>query len=778
VSGLPSTARALAALAGSAPAVVDGATTWTWAELDASADAVAFRLAAAGLRPGGRVALLGRASAPAIALLHGVGRVGAVVVPLNDRLAPAELAAFVEDVDVSFIVAGAELGDVAGGLGPVVLSLVELVRPRPLGSPVPVSVKPDAPAVIIGTSGTTGRAKGAVLTWGAIAASAEAWNWFLPPSTGWLSSLSIAHVGGLGIVWRAALAGVPVVIPSGTALAAQVGAPGVSHISLVAVQLARLLDQTDDAPPPDGLRAVLLGGGPIPPSLVLRALAAGWPVVPTYGMTETASGVTALATAEAAARPASAGRPLTGAQIRIADGPPDGVGEIEVRGPSLFAGYYGKPAETAAVRGPDGWFRTGDLGSIDADGYLTVSDRRLDLIVSGGENVYPAEVEAVLLGHPAVLDACVVGRPDARWGAVPVAAIVLRTGATPADDELRAYCAGRLARFKVPAAILRVAELPRVGAGKLDRRMLREMAATAVVPARQAGAYQAMPPVQYLDRPGGMRLAYRLIDGPAADSPVVLLLHSTLSSGWQLTGLARAIAEWSTVVVPDRRGSGASRLAAPRPVGLDEQVADLVALLRALRLGPVTVFGHSYGGVVALALAAAHPHLVSQVVAYEPPLLEMLSPAELGDMADVAAVVRAAHASGGAPAAAEAFLQAIGGEDVLTNASTSGRAALLAEGDGVLADVGSMTGARVDLAAITCPVTLVTGDASEPFYAVIADCAAEVLQAARREHLPEAGHPAPITQPAVLAELLRTGTGPQSARAANRTASPRSNRPS
>jgi pimeloyl-ACP methyl ester carboxylesterase len=181
---------------------------------------------------------------------------------------------------------------------------------------------------------------------------------------------------------------------------------------------------------------------------------------------------------------------------------------------------------------------------------------------------------------------------------------------------------------------------------------------------------------------------------------------------------------------------------------------------------------------VALALAAAHPHAVKAVVAYEPPLLEMLGPEELGEMADVAAVVRAAHASGGAPAAAEAFLQAIGGEDVLTHASTSGRAALLAEGDGVLADVGSMTAARVDLAAISCPVTLVTGDASEPFYAVMADCAAEVLQGATRARLPEARHHAPITQPAALAELLRTRAGTQSARVASRTASPRSNRPS
>jgi O-succinylbenzoic acid--CoA ligase len=699
-------------------------------------------------------------------------------VPLNDRLAPAELAAFLQDVDVSFVVAAPELADLAGSLGPGVLQLAELVQTRVPASSERVWVKTDSPAVIIGTSGTTGRTKGAVLTWGAITASAEAWNWFLPPAAGWLSSLSIAHVGGLGIVWRAALAGVPVVVPGSADLVAQIATPGVSHVSLVAAQLARLLDETENAPPPEGLRAVLLGGGPIPPGLVLRALAAGWPVVPTYGMTETASGVTALPTAEAAARPVSAGRPLAGTKIRIAEVSPDGVGEIEVRGPSMFTGYYGKSAESAAALASDGWFRTGDLGSLDAEGYLTVSDRRLDLIISGGENIYPAEVEAVLLGHPGVADAGVFGRLDRRWGAAPVAALVLRDGAKPSDDELRSFCADRLARFKVPAAFLRVAALPRIGAGKLDRRALREMMTTAPEAARGKAAYQAMPPVQYLDRPGGFQLAYRVIEDAAGDSPVVLLLHSTLSSGWQLTGLARTISEWATVIVPDRRGSGASRLAVPIPVGLDEQVADLVALLNALRVDHVTVFGHSYGAVVALALAAGQPQAVNSVVVYEPPLLEMLSPVDLGDMADVAAVVRAAHASGGASAAAEAFLRTIGGEDVLANASASSRAKLLAEGDGVLADVGSMARVHVELEHITCPLTLATGDASQQFYAAIADAAAAAVPTATRVRLPGARHDAPITQPAAVAELLRSRTVSQTERAANRTASSRSNRPS
>jgi pimeloyl-ACP methyl ester carboxylesterase len=313
-----------------------------------------------------------------------------------------------------------------------------------------------------------------------------------------------------------------------------------------------------------------------------------------------------------------------------------------------------------------------------------------------------------------------------------------------------------------------------------------------------------MPQLRYLDREDGFRLAYRLIEGPPSDSPTVLFLHSTMSSGLQLKGLARLVSRWATVVLPDRRGSGASRLVPPHPVTLDEQVADEVALLDALGIADAIVVGHSYGAVVALALAAAHADRVQAVIGYEPPLLEVLSSGDLGEMADVATQVRAAHAAGGAPAATQAFLHAIGGEDALATASAAGRAALLADGDGVLADVGSMADAHVDLTQVVCPVTLVTGDASEPFYASIADVAAAVLPNAARVRLPSRRHHAPITQPEAIAELVRKAARDEAGRrevagwtarqnnakavldgldrdqpaSHNRKASPRSSRPS
>jgi o-succinylbenzoate---CoA ligase len=766
---LPESARRHSADHGDSLAVIEGGLRWTWRDLDARADGVALALARGGIGPATRVALLAPAGASAIAFLHGAGRAGAVVAPLNHRLANAELRPYLADLDVAVVVAPEDLAARAAGLGRPVLSLERLVGVRSEGGGERLDdafntaeISAAAPALIVATSGTTGRPKGAILTHGQLVASAAAWNEFLPPATGWLASLSFAHVGGLGIVYRAALAGAPVVMAAAEDRAAQLAAmsePPVSHISVVAVQLGRLLEVSPKPPP--GLRAVLLGGGPLPPELIRRALSLGWPVVPTYGMTESASGITAMSTVDAGARLGSAGRALPGVELRIREPAGDGVGDIEVRGPSVFAGYFGRPDETAAVLAADGWYRTGDLGSVDADGYLSVADRRLDLLVSGGENVYPAEIEAVLAGHPAVADAGVVPRPDSRWGAVPVAAVVIRTGATDTDDQLAAYCRERLARFKVPATIVRLPSIPRFASGKLNRRALLDLLSAGWVgrPTEKV----AVPAALHLTRPDGARIAYRLL-GPRrvgatdasvpADFPTVLMLHATLSSGWQLKQLARLVGRWATVVLPDRRGSGASRLANPRPVELAEQVADAVALLDEVGVARATVFGHSFGAVVALALAAAYPERVRAVVAYEPPLLDMLGPVDGNGREVLARRVVSAHAHGGAPAAAEEFLSAIGAATMLSTAWPATKAALLAAGDGALADIGSMGSASVDLALVRCHVALVTGDASAPFYAEIADAVARVLPLASRVSLPQLRHEAPITQPAAVAELL------------------------
>jgi o-succinylbenzoate---CoA ligase len=200
-------------------------------------------------------------------------------------------------------------------------------------------------------------------------------------------------------------------------------------------------------------------------------------VLQTYGLTETGSQVATLASRDALSRLGSAGKPLFPNELRVVDGDADAApgepGEILVRGPVVTAGYADRPEETArAIR--DGWLHTGDLGYLDQDGYLYVLDRRTDLIVSGGENVYPAEVEAVLLAHPAVEEACVVGMPDVEWGQAVVASVRVGFGAIIDSGDLCEFCAARLARYKVPREIRFVAELPRNASGKLLRRVLRD----------------------------------------------------------------------------------------------------------------------------------------------------------------------------------------------------------------------------------------------------------------------------------------------------------------
>ena len=477
---LPLALRSHAGSTPGAPAILEPGRTWTFAALDAHADALAAGLVAAGVQPGDRVALLAVPSASAIALLVAAGRVGACVAPLGTSLTAPELAAAGVVIGPRLAVHDAGHLDSARALGVPAIPLDALTADAVGARGPAISFDPDAPAVAILTSGTTGRPKAAILSHASMAASAAAWSAALPAATGWVLCLGLAHVAGLGVAWRAIGAGVPLravtAFDVGPVLDALRHRPA-SHASLVPAQLIRLLDAADRearGPGHANLRAVLLGGAPIPPDLVTRALAAGWPVVPTYGLTEAGSGVSALATGDVAAHPGSAGRPLPGVEVRIADPAADGTGELQVRTPAAFSGYLGQPEATAAAFEADGWLRTGDAGRVDEGGFLHVLDRRDDLVVSGGENVFPAEVEAVIEEHPAIADAGVAGRPDPTWGAVPVASVVLRPGApVPGDDDLRAFCRARLAAYKVPVEFLVVASLPRTAAGKLRRSELR-----------------------------------------------------------------------------------------------------------------------------------------------------------------------------------------------------------------------------------------------------------------------------------------------------------------
>ncbi len=441
-----------AALSPDRLALVCEATRWTFAELDQRVSAAAARLLGEGTRPDQRIGILAPNSAGFVVAVHALMRVGAVIVPLNTRLAAAELASQQRDAQLARTLDEAALG-----------ALLD----APAADCEPRAFDLAAPHSVIYTSGTTGRPKGAILTYGNHwwSAVASVLNLGLAASDGWLACLPLFHVGGLSILLRSVVYGISAVVhPRFDAAAANraIDADGVSTISVVSTMLERMLTERADRPFPPTLRCVLLGGGPAPLPLLERALRAHAPVVQTYGLTETASQVATLAPEDAVRKVGSAGKPLMGTRLQIGDD-----GEIRVRGPTVSPGYLHQPPRAEA------WLRTGDVGYLDQDGYLYVLDRRDDLIVSGGENVYPAEVEAALLAHPAIEEAGVFGVANAEWGATVSAAVKPRPGADVSADDLAAFCRQRLAGYKVPRHIEFRAELPRNASGKLLRRELR-----------------------------------------------------------------------------------------------------------------------------------------------------------------------------------------------------------------------------------------------------------------------------------------------------------------
>ena len=380
----------------------------TYSELLEAAGAVRRKLESDGVRPGERVPLAQADPAEFLIALHACLLAGAAAVPIDLRLSTSE----------------------------------QTTRRRP-GLARPETV------VVMHTSGTTAAPKPVELSHGNLLASAlgSAVALGLDPEERWLCAMPLTHVGGLSIPIRSAIYATTAVLhgrfeTEGVLSELMDPSRRITMVSLVPTMLARLLDAGLERPP--ALRWALLGGGPIPPALLQRAEAAGVPVAPTYGMTEACSQI------------ATFGWPLPGAELRL-----DG-GEVIVRGPMVATGALAD----------DGWLHTGDLGRFDQRSRLEIVGRKADTIVTGGENVSPAEVEAVLLQHPAVADAGVFGRPDPEWGEALVAEVVPRDGERAEPEALRAFCAERLARFKVPKAISFVERLPRTESGKLLRRQL------------------------------------------------------------------------------------------------------------------------------------------------------------------------------------------------------------------------------------------------------------------------------------------------------------------
>jgi O-succinylbenzoic acid--CoA ligase len=429
----------------------------TYAGLLASVSAAAQQLHDRGARAGGRVAIA-LAGLDFAYAFHACLLLGAIAVPVDLRMSSAEQAGISEGV-VVLVDEPLDRGSTPDAVNESRAGV--RTNGHDLG----------AVAVVIYTSGTSSAPKPVELTYGNLLWSGlgSAVALGLDPNDRWLCALPLSHVGGLSILVRSAIYGTTAVIHERFETERVLHAlreEDITLVSLVATTLGRLLDAGLEYPP--ALRCALTGGGPVPPALVKRAAEAGVPVSMTYGLTESCSQVTTTPVAALADGELGAGPPLFCTRVRCADDD-----EILVASPTVALGAFAD----------DGWLHTGDLGTLDEHGTLSVTGRKADTIVTGGENVAPSEVEAVLESHPEVLEAAVLGRPDAHWGEAVTAIVVVRNGAPldrpppdgspPLVASLRAHSAALLAPYKVPKQILlRDEPLPRTRSGKLLRREL------------------------------------------------------------------------------------------------------------------------------------------------------------------------------------------------------------------------------------------------------------------------------------------------------------------
>ncbi|HJV04857.1 MAG TPA: long-chain fatty acid--CoA ligase [Actinomycetota bacterium] len=494
---------AAAADRGDAPALVGGDRRVSYRELDERTRRAAAALQYLGVGPGDRVALVEGNTPAFVEALYGSFRAGAVAAPLNVLSTPEELGAMLADAEATVALVSAEhlpavlaVRDRIASLGHVLVtggrraprgtrSFERLLEDA--GEPAPPPVGPDDLAVLAYTAGTTARPRGAMLTHGNLASNLEQIS-RVPalregPSDVVLVGLPLFHIFGLNAVLGVALR------EGATVVLVERFDPG-RTLDLVATERVTILPgappmfaawlRAAEGRPVDlsSVRLAVSGAAPLPGAL-LEAFRErfGITIWEGYGLTETAPAVTSTALGEEA-RPGSIGRVLPDVEVRLVDEDGEDVeegdpGEIVVRGPNVFRGYWRRPEETeAAFR--DGWFRTGDVAYRDDDGYLHIVDRRKDMVIVSGFNVFPAEVEEAIVRHPKVADCAVIGIPDDRTGEAIKAIVVPRPGEELTEDEILDHCRALLARFKWPRVIEIADELPRHDTGKVRRRLLRE----------------------------------------------------------------------------------------------------------------------------------------------------------------------------------------------------------------------------------------------------------------------------------------------------------------
>ncbi len=485
-----------------ATAIRYGDLTWSWGEWASRIARTAGVLRAAGIRHGDRVAFLDRNHPACLEVLFAAASIGAATTVVNWRVAGDEMVHVLHDSGARLLFAGADLhaaataaADRVPGLERIVVVGGEADEYESLlaaAEPVRADVEVDAgdTALVIYSSGTTGRPKGVLLSQRVLVNHAANLAPAFPFAEGDanLVAMPLFHVGGIGYAVFGIGAGVPTIVTREPDSASLIGAvrAGATHAFLVPPLIARLLVDGEGAIAAIArLRYLAYGAAPMPSPLLQQALAT-WPetnVVQVYGQTELCGAVTALSDADHrdASRPdvrLSAGQALPGCEIRVVD-PETGSdlragepGEIWVRSNQTMSGYLNRPEATAETITVDEWVRTGDIGRLDADGYVYIEDRIKDMIITGGENVYGPEVESVLLEHPAVADAAVIGVPDDFWGESVKAIVVITAGTDP--DDIISFCRRHLAGYKCPRTVDFVPALPRNASGKILKTTLRE----------------------------------------------------------------------------------------------------------------------------------------------------------------------------------------------------------------------------------------------------------------------------------------------------------------
>ncbi|MEA2211086.1 MAG: hypothetical protein QOF83_1034 [Solirubrobacteraceae bacterium] len=483
-----------------APALTVHGRTVTYGELDRRANRVAQYLIAAGVEPGARVPHLDRNGIEAVELMFGAAKAGAAIVPLNWRLAVPELVKLAGDTRARRLFCGPEFAEVAERVAAEIDDLGTPVVVTPgddgwLGSTAEQDPRRDGDfdSVVLQlyTSGTTGLPKGVQTTNANLSmlSSGVAVEWAVDSSSVCLVAMPLFHIGGLGwllvgLAKRARNVLVPEIEPA--ALLDTIEHERVSNAFLVPTVL-QMMCAVPGAAQRDfsALRSIAYGASPITTTALKAALRTfGCSLYQVYGMTETTGAIVQLAAEdhdpdgprEHLLR--SAGKPYDWMELRVVDPVsgdalgPDQIGEVQVRGASVTPGYFGREEETAAAIDADGWLHTGDGGYLDEEGYLFLTDRIKDMIVSGAENVYPGEVEEVLAQHPDVSEVAVFGLPDEQWGEVVTAAVVGRDDAV-STDALLDFARERLAGYKLPRRVEIVSELPKTATGKVSKKDLR-----------------------------------------------------------------------------------------------------------------------------------------------------------------------------------------------------------------------------------------------------------------------------------------------------------------